>query len=302
MKVQILSGASKKVLAVLNAEPTSTIEELKKLIAKEKPDLYVERQSLRLEPKGKSLGDSITLQVLDLKSDCELYFKDLGPQIGWTTVFFWEYFGPLLMYLLCYFRPRLLYGEDASRKMETVVKIAAVCWTVHYVKRILETFFVHRFSHGTMPIRNLFRNCSYYWMFAFFIGYYINHPLYTPPSLGKLQVHFGLIGFVLSEIGNFSIHIALRNLRPPGSRERKIPRPTSNPFTLAFDYVSCPNYFYEVYAWIFFSIMTQCLVAFLFALAGFYQMAVWALQKHRNYRKDFPDYPKQRKAIIPFLL
>lgn len=33
-----------------------------------------------------------------------------------------------------------------------------------------------------MPIRNLIKNCSYYWGFAAFIAYFINHPLYTPPS------------------------------------------------------------------------------------------------------------------------
>jgi len=32
-----------------------------------------------------------------------------------------------------------------------------VCWTLHYAKRLLETIFVHRFSHSTMPIRNLFK-------------------------------------------------------------------------------------------------------------------------------------------------
>lgn len=51
-----------------------------------------------------------------------------------------------------------------------------------------------------------------------------------------------------------------------------------------------------------FSIMTQCLPAFLFAFAGFYQMAIWALGKHKNYRKEFKDYPKGRKAIIPYVL
>lgn len=43
-------------------------------------------------------------------------------------------------------------------------------------------------------------------------------------------------------------------------------------------------------------------VAGLFTLAGFYQMAVWALGKHRAYKKDFKDYPRGRKAIIPFVL
>ena len=35
--------------------------------------------------------------------------------------------------------------------------IAAVCWTAHFAKRLLETIFVHRFSHATMPLFNLFK-------------------------------------------------------------------------------------------------------------------------------------------------
>ena len=39
--------------------------------------------------------------------------------------------------------------------------LAAICWSFHYIKRILESIFVHRFSHATMPIQNLFKvSCS----------------------------------------------------------------------------------------------------------------------------------------------
>jgi very-long-chain enoyl-CoA reductase len=130
----------------------------------------------------------------------------------------------------------------------------------------------------------------------------VNHPLYTAPYFGKAQLYFGVIGFLLSEMGNYSIHIALRDLRPAGSKERKIPMPTSNPFTWLFNYVSCPNYSYEVYSWVFFTIFTQCLPVGLFTVAGFYQMAVWALGKHRNYKREFEKYPRRRKAIIPYLI
>ncbi|XP_073228020.1 probable very-long-chain enoyl-CoA reductase art-1 [Porites lutea] len=119
---------------------------------------------------------------------------------------------------------------------------------------------------------------------------------------GDAQVYTGLALFLFNKYGNFVIHCALRDLRPPGTKERKIPYPTSNPLTQLFRFVSCPNYTYETGSWIAFSVMTQTLTAVLFTLFGFYQMAVWAIGKHRNYRKEFEDYPKGRKAIVPFLL
>lgn len=108
-----------------------------------------------------------------------------------------------------------------------------------------------------MPIRNLFKNCSYYWLFTAYVAYHVNHPQYTAPS--QLCSLFGLVYFGVCELGNFSIHIALRNLRPPGTNLRKIPVPTGNPFTLLFNFVSCPNYTYEIGSWIGFTIMTSCL-------------------------------------------
>ena len=101
-----------------------------------------------------------------------------------------------------------------------------------------------------------------------------------------------------------SIHLLLRNLRPAGSTERRIPYPNkTNPLTNLFHWVSCPNYTYEIGSWLGFSFMTQTLTAILFAIAGAAQMTVWAQQKHRAYKKEFQEkYPKQRKAIIPFLI
>ncbi|KAK1342671.1 hypothetical protein QTO34_015437 [Cnephaeus nilssonii] len=153
-----------------------------------------------------------------------------------------------------------------------------------------------------MPLRNIFKNCTYYWGFAAWMAYYINHPLYTPPTYGAQQVKLALAIFVICQLGNFSIHMALRDLRPAGSKTRKIPYPTKNPFTWLFLLVSCPNYTYEVGSWIGFAIMTQCLPVALFSLVGFIQMTIWAKGKHRSYLKEFRDYPPLRMPIIPFLL
>eukprot|EP00088_Acartia_fossae_P047431 TRINITY_DN5141_c0_g1_i1.p1 TRINITY_DN5141_c0_g1~~TRINITY_DN5141_c0_g1_i1.p1 ORF type:complete len:302 (-),score=51.11 TRINITY_DN5141_c0_g1_i1:7-912(-) len=301
MDLEIVHARSNKPLVSLNDQvETNTIGEIKKSIACKKAKYRdVNRQELRLEPKGKALKDEDTLGALGLNTGAMLYFKDRGMQIGWITVFLCEYAGPLFVYLWFYRRPWLAYGEVPAESSEQVVHIAAACWSFHYAKRILETLFVHRFSNATMPIKNLFKNCSYYWGFAAYIGYHINHPLYTAPSLN--QMYGGLAGFILCELGNFSIHVLLRNLRPAGSKVRKIPYPGFNPLTWMFGLVSCPNYTYEFGAWTSFALMTQCLPVGFFTLAGLYQMSVWAIGKHRNYKKEFKDYPK-RKAIIPFLL
>ncbi|XP_065193029.1 probable very-long-chain enoyl-CoA reductase art-1 [Sycon ciliatum] len=303
MKVTVLSSSGKTILELKELEEGMTVRELKNVFHRHKSSLYPSRQMFRLEPKSPGLKDDDTLAQHNIRDGSSLYFKDLGPQIGWSTVFLSEYTGPLAAYMLFYFRPSWIYGSAvAQASYHNVVHVAALCWTFHYLKRDLETLFVHRFSKGTMPILNLFKNCSYYWGFAAFISYFVNHPLYTPPMFGDLQFYIGLGGFLFCEYGNFVCHCLFRDLRPAGSKVRRIPVPNSNPLSLMFHFVSCPNYTYEIGAWFFFSIMTQSLPGLLFTAGGAAQMAIWALGKHRNYRHEFKDYPRGRKAIFPFFL
>lgn len=160
--------------------------------------LNVSEVSVAFVAESKSLNDNVTLESAGIKSGQQIILKDLGPQIGWKTVFLVEYAGPLIVYLLTYARPALLYGAGASEKpYADVVHIAAACWAFHYGKRLFETLFIHRFSHGTMPIMNLFKNCSYYWGFGLYIAYYINHPLYTPPAC-RWQIYGALGLFAVS--------------------------------------------------------------------------------------------------------
>lgn len=303
MEIQIVQAKTSKPVVTLSGQYGSetTIGEIKKAIGAAKQKFKdINRQEVRAEAKGKGLKDEDTLGNLGLTDkNLVLYFKDRGIQIGWTTVFLSEYAGPLLVYLMFYLRPSLIYGDTSKAEVSQATHVAAAAWSFHYIKRLLETIFVHRFSNATMPLGNLFKNCSYYWGFAAYIAYHINHPLYTPPT--SSQVYIFLAMFLLCELGNFTIHILLRNLRPAGSKERKIPYPNSNPLSMMQNFVSCPNYTYEIGAWISFSIMTQCLPVGVFTLAGAYQMAIWAMGKHRNYKKEFKDYPR-RKAIFPFLL
>uniref|UniRef100_A0A2R9AIJ9 very-long-chain enoyl-CoA reductase n=1 Tax=Pan paniscus TaxID=9597 RepID=A0A2R9AIJ9_PANPA len=307
--VEILDAKTREKLCFLDkVEPHATIAEIKNLFTKTHPQWYPARQSLRLDPKGKSLKDEDVLQKLPVGTTATLYFRDLGAQISWVTVFLTEYAGPLFIYLLFYFRVPFIYGHkyDFTSSRHTVVHLACICHSFHYIKRLLETLFVHRFSHGTMPLRNIFKNCTYYWGFAAWMAYYINHPLYTPPS--NLRSSAGETG-ARHLCGKEAGSVTSPSTWPCGtcgplvrSKTRKIPYPTKNPFTWLFLLVSCPNYTYEVGSWIGFAIMTQCLPVALFSLVGFTQMTIWAKGKHRSYLKEFRDYPPLRMPIIPFLL
>eukprot|EP00899_Mesostigma_viride_P020128 jgi/Mesvir1/28116/Mv04696-RA.1 len=237
---------------------------------------------------------------------CQVILKDLGPQIGYSVVFLLEYLGPLLVYPIFYLWGSFIYpamgvaDKPPSGVARDAQTLALAFWSFHYAKRLLETLFVHAFSKGTMPIRNLFKNCSYYWGFAAFVSYFVNHPRYTP--MPREALIGGLVLGVLAELGNLYCHILLRKLRPAGSgsTEYVIPR------GFLFEYITCANYTCEILAWLGFNIATCSFFGILFMLAGLFQMAQWAKGKHKRLIEKFngkdgqPKYPRRWIMLPPF--
>uniref|UniRef100_A0A060TGG3 very-long-chain enoyl-CoA reductase n=1 Tax=Blastobotrys adeninivorans TaxID=409370 RepID=A0A060TGG3_BLAAD len=245
--------------------------------------------------------DSIVLNV-----------KDLGPQVSWRMVYFVEYLGPLLIHpLLYYYLQRPIYGVRFEHSLDQQLSFIFVM--LHFAKREYETLFVHKFSMDTMPLFNLFKNCAHYWFLSGLnFAYFIYAPAtYFAPTAGLLKklafsrlrpIPFGETGlyalsalWVFAELSNFKTHLTLSKLREGGSRERKIP------YGYGFNLVSFPNYFFEYLSFLSIALLTQNWAPFLFLVVGTAQMYIWAVKKHRRYRKDFPNYPRNRKAMFPFL-
>eukprot|EP00271_Cylindrocystis_brebissonii_P003510 TRINITY_DN14562_c0_g1_i2.p1 TRINITY_DN14562_c0_g1~~TRINITY_DN14562_c0_g1_i2.p1 ORF type:complete len:312 (-),score=73.18 TRINITY_DN14562_c0_g1_i2:660-1595(-) len=308
MKIFIISRSGREIVpGGLEVSDDATLEELQWALYKYNKKWSPPRQrfTLPLEPgqkKAVAVEAGKKLSAVLQGQANQLVFKDLGPQIGYRAVFFWEYFGPLALYPLFYLFPGFFYpwaqaqGEAEGPVRHPVQTLALAYWSLHYAKRIAETFLVHRFSHATMPVANLFRNCSYYWAFGAFVSYFVNHPLYTPVPLPRAQA--ALAVGLLCQAANLYCHIILRNLRS-SSGGYQIPR------GFLFEYCTCANYFAEICGWIAFNVATQTVAGTLFLLAGGYQMTVWAIAKHARLRKIFDGkdgrakYPRGRWVVFP---
>ncbi|WFD34008.1 very-long-chain enoyl-CoA reductase [Malassezia cuniculi] len=288
----------------VNLVDGATLLDLKQSIAKIATRLSVDRQRITTENKSPLLDDTVRLVDLGVRNGDRLYVKDLGPQIGWRTVFFVEYAGPLFIHPLLYyaapiFWSRFGYTFDVSLVQTTTL----VMVMLHFIKREAESLWVHRFSNSTMPLFNIFKNSTHYWLLS---GVLLGTGVYSPflgQSVveGTLRDNHVFIGtlvtvWAIAELCNLYTHLILMNLRPKGTRVRQIPR------GFAFELVSCPNYFFEVVAWASVTVMTLSLSSLTFTLVSAAQMTVWAIKKHKAYRREFGSaYPARRRVMYPFI-
>ncbi|KAH7281670.1 hypothetical protein KP509_36G057800 [Ceratopteris richardii] len=254
MLVTVTSRSGKEVVkGGIQLSENATVNDLKASIHKQTGNLYPERQRLSLT----LVSDQTRPTVLDGdKRLCDVFpegsyhiviLKDLGPQ----------YVGPLFIYPMFYFLPLYKFVGLPEKR----------CF--YYFKPIMETFFVHKFSHATSPLSFVFRNCCYYWSFAVFIAYFVNHPYYTPEGETQMYIGFGL--GIICQLANFYCHIILKNLRDPkGQGGYQIPR------GFLFNYITCANYTTEIYQGLGFNIATQTVAGYSFLVVAAYIMSDWA--------------------------
>ncbi len=124
---------------------------------------------------------------------------------------------------------------------------------------------------------------------------------YEPAWLHDPRFLFGLALYGVSLALNIHCDAILRNLRTPeevaaGVHTYRIPRGG------LFRYVSSPSYLTELTAWLGFALFTWSLGGvFIFAISVA-NLLPRALSTHRWYQEKFPDYPADRRALIPYLL
>jgi len=106
----------------------------------------------------------------------------------------------------------------------------------------------------------------------------------------------GALLFILGVWINWDYDNRLIHLRKPGETGYKIPKGG------LFNRVSCPNLLGEIIEWGGFALISWNLAALSFFIWTLANLLPRALSHHKWYKTHFSDYPKSRKAIVPYIL
>jgi len=170
-------------------------------------------------------------------------------------------------------------------------------WQLHYLQRTLVFPFRLRDPKKTTPLVVVLAAIGFNVLNAYVNARWISH--FGRYTLGDFQSFCFVSGTALFVAG-FALNIhadgVLLRLRSPGVTGYKVPHGG------LFEYVSSPNYLAEIIEWLGWALLTWSLSGLAFALYVIGNLVPRALTHHRWYQQKFPDYPKERKAILPFVL
>ena len=110
------------------------------------------------------------------------------------------------------------------------------------------------------------------------------------------QFIIGLLIFFTGMIINVYSDNILFLLRKDGNTKYKIP------YGGLFKWVSSPNYFGEILEWTAFALMTWSWAGLSFMIWTMANLVPRAIKGHQWYHDKFESYPKNRKAIFPFII
>ncbi|KAL2086502.1 hypothetical protein ACEWY4_017561 [Coilia grayii] len=175
-------------------------------------------------------------------------------------------------------------------------KVLLLCtYCLHYFQRtFVYSLLIHSKPMPARTVRSAMIFCS---LCGALQGHNLLHcTQYDDTWLSDVRLVTGLLIFFLGMAINIHSDCILRRLRKAGETSGyKIPRGG------VFEYVSGANYFGEIVEWYGFAMATWSLPAFSFAFFTMCSIGPRAWYHHRFYIEKFSDYPKTRKALIPFI-
>jgi protein-S-isoprenylcysteine O-methyltransferase Ste14 len=212
-----------------------------------------------------------------------------GPQVG-------SRFGWLLMEVPASLAPIFFFALGERRDALTWVFL--FLWQLHYVHRAFIFPFRRRGGVASMPLLIALLGLLFNLINAYLNWRYLTHfaPPYPDSWWGDPRFLLGVLFFLIGFYVNRHADWVLIRLRRPGETGYKIP------YGGLYRLISCPNYFGEILQWCGWALCTFSLAGFGFAVWTAANLVPRALAHHRDYRSRFTNYPRERRAVFPFLL
>lgn len=185
-------------------------------------------------------------------------------------------------------------GKGMEQK---VILFFSFLWILHYFNRVIIFPLRIRTKGKKMPLVIMIFALFFNLVNGFINGYWFGHlsPDYPVHWFFDIRFLIGLALFIAGFIINQYHDKILISLRKNSTTGYKIPKGG------LFNYVSCPNFLGEIVEWSGFALMTWCLPTLSFFIWTMVNLIPRAFDHHRWYLKTFADYPKNRKAIFPYL-
>jgi protein-S-isoprenylcysteine O-methyltransferase Ste14 len=210
----------------------------------------------------------------------------INPKVAWLVMEAPAFFTIIYCFLI----------RDNQNSIVTLVFLAI--WSIHYFQRTFIYSILIKSGKSTFPVLLILFSILFNVWNGYLNGRYLFHfaPWYEIDWFKDPRFIIGVIIFFMGFAINLHSDHILRQLRKPGENGYKIP---TGGF---YRYLSSPNYFGEIIEWIGWAILTWSLAGLAFAVFTIANLVPRAIANHNWYTNRFPDYPKARKAIIPFIL
>ncbi len=170
-------------------------------------------------------------------------------------------------------------------------------WEAHYIQRAFIYPFTRTAPNKPMPVAvvamgicfnagNTYINGRF--LFTLSSGYPISW-------LTDIRFLAGITMFVLGYAINRWADYVLSALRKPGESGYRIPEGG------LYRWISCPNYLGEIIEWSGWAMATWSLPGLSFAVWTFANLAPRAWSHHCWYHRQFPEYPRDRRILLPWV-
>ena len=212
-----------------------------------------------------------------------------GPTIDNKMGWFIMEAGAPLVFAACF-----MLGKNTNT---ATVLVLFGLWEAHYIHRAFIYPFGLRGNTRRMPLIVISFGLLFNMVNGYLNGRYIFtfSSSYTNEWLGDPRFIVGLVLFITGFIINRRADGTLRNLRRADEPSYKMPH------TELYRWISCPNYFGEIIIWVGWAVATWSLPGLAFAIWTVANLIPRARSHHIWYREHFPDYPPERKALVPGL-